>query len=305
MLKQVEQGSIGVRLDVFVQEMGDITRSAAQRLIESGNVAVNDKVKKANYRLSLGDDVAIYMPEPISLEIMPENIPLDVVYEDAELVVVNKPKGMVVHPAAGHAQGTLVNALMFHCGDSLSGINGVMRPGIVHRIDKDTSGLLVVAKTDVAHTCLAAQFADHSITREYAAIVHGRPNPANGTVDAPLARHRLDRKKMAIDPAGRHAVTHYQTLEELGIYTLISARLETGRTHQIRVHMAHIGNPVLADPVYCRSKPGTVPKVGGRSPIGQLLHARKLGFVHPSGEYMEFEADPPECFAGILQKLRG
>jgi len=287
----------GKRLDVYVQEAAQVTRSAAARLIESGHVTVKGKAAKANLRLKEDDVVDVNIPAPIALEILPQNIPLDIVFEDADLIVLNKPKGMVVHPAPGHTEGTLVNALMSHCGDSLSGINGVARPGIVHRIDKDTSGLLVVAKTDAAHLSLAAQFAAHTISREYTAIVHGRPNPAHGTINAPLARHKTNRKKMAIDPNGRHAITHYETMEHLGIYTLIKARLETGRTHQIRAHMAHIGNPLLADPTYSKS-------ATAHGLTGQALHARLLGFAHPNGTYMEFAAEPPNCFKKTLEKIR-
>jgi len=297
MIKKVEALQVGKRLDVFVQESLGMTRNAAQRAIANGDVNVFGKLAKANFRLSLGDEVALILPEPAVLEIIPQNIPLEIVYEDTDLAVVSKQKGLVVHPAPGHYEGTLVNALMFHLGSSLSGINGVMRPGIVHRIDKDTSGLLVVAKNDNAHNVLTAQFANHSITREYIAIVHGRPKPAHATIDAPLARHKTERKRMAIDPNGKKAITHYKTLEELGTFSLISATLETGRTHQIRIHMAHKGHPVLADPVYSKSK-----QTHGLA--GQALHAQKLGFVHPNGSYIEFEAKPPECFARALAKLR-
>jgi len=287
---------VNERLDVYVQKQVQISRNNAQKLIENGGVLVNNKSQKSNYRLRDEDIVVINLPQPAPLEILPQNIPLDIVYEDAHIIVVNKPKGMVVHPAAGHFEGTLVNALMYHAKDSLSGINGVLRPGIVHRIDKDTSGLLVVAKNDTAHNALAEQFAAHSISREYVAIVHGRVKEG-GTVDVPIARHKTDRKRMAPDPSGRRAITHYEIIEVLGNYTLVKCRLETGRTHQIRVHMAYVNHPVLGDEVYCRAK-----QTFGAE--GQALHARLLGFEHPNGQHMEFAAEPPEYFERILQKLR-
>ncbi|MCL2574824.1 MAG: RluA family pseudouridine synthase [Defluviitaleaceae bacterium] len=294
--KTAENGDIGARLDVFVQNMGDITRNNAQKLIDGGDVLVNNKTQKSNYRLRHGDLIELHITPPIALEILPQNIPLDIIHEDDDLIVINKPKGMVVHPAAGHYQGTLVNAVMHHCGGSLSGINGVLRPGIVHRIDKDTSGLLVVAKNDRAHNMLAEQFANHSINRKYVAIVHNRIGQ-DGTVNLALARHKVDRKKMAIDPNGKRAVTHYYVLENIGKFTLIKCRLETGRTHQIRVHMAHINHPILGDVVYGKSKQN----FGAE---GQALHARLLGFVHPNGEYMEFCVQPPLYFEGLVAKLR-
>ncbi|MDR2167961.1 MAG: RluA family pseudouridine synthase [Clostridiales bacterium] len=297
MLRVVESGDVGARLDIFAAEFGGLTRNAVNKLIAAENVTVNGAKTKAGYRLRLGDKVHLRGPSVVALEIAPQALPLDIIYEDSELIVVNKPKGMVVHPAPGHAEGTLVNALLFHCGDSLSGINGVLRPGIVHRIDKDTSGLLVAAKTDRAHNALAKQFAERAILREYIAIVHGRPNPPDGTINAPLARHKINRKKMAVDPAGRAAITHYQTLESFGNFTLIQARLETGRTHQIRAHMAHIGHPVMADPVYSRAKQNF-------GLDGQALHAQTLGFTHTNGEKMRFEADPPPCFQKALNKIR-
>jgi len=289
--------SSGSRLDVYVQQQaGVVSRNNAQKLIEAGNVTVNGKTQKTNYRLRDGDKVEIDIPEPKNLEILPQDIPLEIVYEDSDVIVINKPKGMVVHPAAGHYEKTLVNALMHHAKDSLSGINGVMRPGIVHRIDKDTSGLLVVAKNDNSHNALAEQFASHSIKREYIAIVHGRVKQ-NGTIDIPIARHKNDRKKMAPDKNGRRAVTHYEIIESMGNFTLIKCRLETGRTHQIRVHMAYINHPVLGDAVYCNSR-----QFFGLG--GQALHARMLGFIHPNGEYMEFVTDLPQYFDEALTKLR-
>ncbi|MCL2235524.1 MAG: RluA family pseudouridine synthase [Defluviitaleaceae bacterium] len=296
MFKIVDSSHVGARLDVYAQNLSGLTRNAAQKLIEAGGVLVNGKASKANYRLREGDALEINLPEVAPLDYAPENIPLDIIYEDADLIVINKPKGMVVHPAAGHSSGTLVNALLFHCGDSLSGINGIARPGIVHRIDKDTSGLLVAAKNDNAHQSFATQFADHTITREYMALVHGRVK-ANGTVDAPIARHKINRKKMAIDPAGRRAVTHYTVVDYIQNFTQITARLETGRTHQIRVHMASINHPVVGDVVYSNAK-----QTFGLE--GQALHARLLGFTHPTtGNQMEFEAPTPDYFEKTLIKL--
>ena len=294
-----EEADAGSRLDAFLAEnLEGKTRSAVQKLIAQGRVAVNGRPEGKNYKLRPGDAVAPQIPEPEPLEVLPQDIPLDIVYEDADLLVVNKPKGMVVHPAPGNPDGTLVNALLYHCGESLSGINGVIRPGIVHRIDKDTSGLLMVAKNDRAHQSLAAQIAAHSFTRVYSAVVYGNLKTDEGTVSAPIARHPNDRKKMAVVPGGREAVTHYRVLERLPGFTLAECRLETGRTHQIRVHMAHIGHPVAGDPVY-----------GPRQCIaalhGQCLHARKLGFVHPAtGEYMEFDSGLPPYFTDFLEKLR-
>lgn len=297
MQKKIDENDVGTRLDVYLQGITGLTRSSAQKALENGHALLNGKAAKANYRLRVNDVVEYTAPEAEILDIVAEDIKLDILFEDDDVIVVNKPKGMVVHPAPGHTTGTLVNALMFHCGKSLSGINGIMRPGIVHRIDKDTSGLLVVAKSDRAHTALSEQFANHTVKRQYTAIVHGRPNPANGTIDAALARNKKDRKKMAIDPNGKKAITHYETVETLGMYTLITARLETGRTHQIRLHMAYNGNPVLADPVYSRSKQTF--KLDG-----QALHAQTIGFEHVNGERMEFEAKPPGCFLRALEELR-
>ncbi len=290
-----EQG--GTRLDVFVAEHGEITRSAAQGWIEKGAVTVNGAVPAKNYRLRTDDRVCADIPEPVAYDVKPQDIPLDIVYEDADLLVVNKPKGMVVHPAAGNWDGTLVNALLAHCGDSLSGINGVLRPGIVHRIDKDTSGLLMVAKNDFAHQGLAAQIQDHSFLREYEAVVVGHLKEMTGTVNAPIDRNPTDRKKMAIVAGGRPAVTHYRVLQEYRGYSHLRLRLETGRTHQIRVHMASLGHPVAGDTVY-----------GGRHQPsllhGQCLHAKTLGFVHPrSGEYLEFSGDLPVEFQTFLKQL--
>lgn len=290
----------GTRLDRYLSdEREDMSRSYIQQLIDAGNVSVNGKKVKASYKLRDNDRVELLIPEPEPVEILPENIPLDIVYDDDDIIIINKPQGMVVHPAAGHLSGTLVNALMYHFGDSLSGINGVMRPGIVHRIDMNTSGLLVICKNDNAHKKLSEQFSVHSITREYTAIVYNHFSEPSGTVDAPLARSKTDRKKISIDPDGRRAITHYSVVEPLlKDFTLIKARLETGRTHQIRVHMASIRHPLLGDDVYG-------PKKCPYNLKGQMLHAGKLGFIHPStGEYVEFNSELPEYFTKILNVLR-
>lgn len=294
-----ETEDVGKRLDAFLAEnMEGKTRSAIQKLMEQGKVLVNGSLGSKNYKLKAGDAVQVEVPEPEPLELMPQNIPLDIVYEDDSLLVVNKPKGMVVHPAPGNPDGTLVNALLYHCGDSLSGINGVIRPGIVHRIDKDTSGLLMVAKNDQSHQSLAAQIAAHTFTRVYNTVVYGNLKTDSGTISAPIARHPNDRKKMAVVPGGREAVTHYKVLERFPGFTLVECKLETGRTHQIRVHMAHIGHPVAGDPVYGPKKCITQLQ-------GQCLHARILGFVHPvTGEYMEFDSGRPPYFEEFLEKLR-
>jgi 23S rRNA pseudouridine1911/1915/1917 synthase len=294
----IEQADVGKRLDVFLNdEIEDSSRSALQKLIEKGCITVNDKAVNKNYKLREGDAVAVDMPEPENLSIEAEDIPLDILYEDSDLLVINKPQGMVVHPAPGHYSGTLVNALMYHCGDELSGINGVMRPGIVHRIDKDTSGILVVAKSDRAHRGLTAQLSEHSMKRLYNAIVYNSFNEDEGTVDKPIGRSQNDRKKMAIRPDGRNAVTHYRVLKRLGKFNLMEFRLETGRTHQIRVHMASIAHPLLGDEVYG-------PKKSPFNLKGQVLHARVLGFVHPvTNEYMEFESPLPEYFENLIKIL--
>lgn len=290
----------GMRVDKYLAcYLPDLSRSHIQKLIRNDLVIVNQKPVKANYRLSLYDQIEIMIPEPEEPEILPENIPLEILYEDADIIIVNKPKQMVVHPALGHASGTLVNALMYHCGAELSGINGVMRPGIVHRIDMDTTGSLLVCKNDMAHQKLAAQLKEHSITRIYEAIVHGNIKESEGTIDAPIGRHPTDRKKMSIHAKqGRRAVTHYQILERFGEFTYIRCQLETGRTHQIRVHMASIGHPLLGDRVYGPSK---CPFEGLE---GQTLHAKTLGIIHPrTGEYLEVQAPLPEYFVYLLQKL--
>jgi len=287
----------GVRLDSWLSAQMSISRSNAAHLISDGLVLCNSKPAKASLRLAQGDEISVIVPAAAPVEIAPENIPLDVVYEDTHVILVNKPKGMVVHPAAGHSGGTLVNALLFHCAGSLSGINGQLRPGIVHRIDKDTSGLLICAKNDAAHNHLAAQFAEHTVTREYRAIVCGGGLQDNGTIDTPIARHPIERKKMTAHPKGRRAVTHYSTLSRHGQYSHISAHLETGRTHQIRVHMSFIQRPVLGDEVYGNKK----------HPFethGQVLHAYTLGFIHPATERrMEYSADVPDCFQKALARL--
>ena len=287
------------RLDVFLAEKTEITRSYAATLIEEKCVLVNGKKSAKNTKLKNGDIVDITIPDPQEYTAMPENIPLDIVYEDDDLLVVNKPKDMVVHPAAGNYSGTLVNAVLYHCGDSLSGINGVVRPGILHRIDKNTSGLLLVAKNDNAHNFLAEQIKEHSLTREYEAVVYGNLKNDSGTVDAPIARHPVKRKQMAIVAGGKNAVTHYTVLERFGEFTHVKLRLETGRTHQIRVHMASLGHPVAGDDVYGPKK--VITKLGG-----QCLHARKIGFIHPkSQEYMEFTSELPEYFTKFLTECKG
>ena len=289
----------GVRLDKFLSttDIG-LSRSMAVTLIESENVTVNGKQSNKKQKLNAGDSVCVLVPDPVPYEAKAEEIPLDIVYEDDDLLVVNKPKGMVVHPAAGNYDGTLVNALLWHCGDSLSGINGVLRPGIVHRIDKDTSGLLIVAKNDISHQKLAEQIKAHSFTREYEAVVYGSLKDDRGVVDAPIGRHPIDRKKMCVTQKNsKNAVTHYEVISRFKGYTHIKCILETGRTHQIRVHMAYIGHPVSGDPVYGVKNE----KV---SFSGQCLHARKIGFIHPkTNEYMEFSSDLPPYFKEFIKKL--
>lgn len=291
---------VGVRIDKCLSELlSDYSRAYIQKLLDDGNITVGKRSVKSNYKLKSGDEIEITIPEPEELEILPENIPLDIVYEDNDILIVNKPKGMVVHPAPGHSSGTLVNAIMYHCKDSLSTINGVLRPGIVHRIDMDTTGLLVVCKNDVAHRVMSDKFKIHDITRVYTAICYNHFADMEGTVDKPIARHKVDRKKMSIDPSGRRAVTHYKVIEELSNnFSLIECRLETGRTHQIRVHMASINHPLLGDEVYG-------PKNKPFKTEGQVLHAGVLGFEHPiTGEYMEYKAQLPEYFGKILDRLK-
>lgn len=287
--------SAGERLDVFCAGAGDMTRSAAQRMIAEESILLNDCPAKANQRLKAGDQVTVLLYPAAEVDLRPENIPLDIVYQDEHIAVIDKPKGMVVHPAPGNPGGTLVNALMYHLKD-LSGIGGELRPGIVHRIDKLTSGLIVVAKNDMAHTSLAAQLKEHSACRTYIAIVDGNIKEDSGTVDAPIGRHPVDRKRMAVVQDGRNAVTHWRVLERYGAYTLIEARLETGRTHQIRVHMAYIKHPVSGDTVYGTSKP----RLGLD---GQALHAARLELTHPAtGERVTFAAKVPDYFTAALKK---
>lgn len=295
----VGESSEGVRLDKYIAENGDgITRSSAARLIENGAVTVDGTAVSKNYRCRPDDNITVDVPDAVPIEARAQNIPIDVVYEDGDLLVVNKPKGMVVHPAAGNYEGTLVNALLYHCGSSLSGINGVIRPGIVHRIDKDTSGLLIVAKNDTAHISLAEQIKEHSFHRAYQAVAYGCIKEDGGTVDKPIGRNPKDRKQMAVTyKNSKNAVTHYTVLERLSGFTHIRCELETGRTHQIRVHMAYIGHPLAGDAVYG-------PKKVIASLNGQCLHAGELGFVHPrTGQYMEFTAPLPEYFTDFLDKL--
>ncbi|WP_394527328.1 RluA family pseudouridine synthase [Lacrimispora sp. JR3] len=290
----------GIRIDRYLSEKcRDISRSYLQKLLKEESVLVNQKSVKSNYKVSSGDQIELSVPEAIEPEIVAEEMDLDIIYEDKDIILINKPKGMVVHPAAGHYSGTLVNGLMAHCRDDLSGINGVMRPGIVHRIDMDTTGVLIVCKNDMAHNSIAKQLKEHSITRKYYAIVHGNLKEEEGTINAPIGRHPVDRKKMSVNEKnGRDAVTHYRVLERFHQFTFVECQLETGRTHQIRVHMASIGHPLLGDSVYGPTK----------SPFrlrGQTLHAGVLGIIHPrSGKYMEFTAPLPEYFEDLLRKLR-
>lgn len=290
----------GERIDKCISNyLESLSRSYIQKIIKDGKAYVNDAVVKANYKVKVDDKVQFEIPDCEEPDIPPQDIPLDILYEDKDILIVNKPKDMVVHPAAGHYEGTLVNAIMFHCKDELSGINGVLRPGIVHRIDKDTTGSIIICKNDEAHRKIAQQLKEHSITRKYRAIVYGRIMEEEGTVNAPIGRHPTDRKKMAINEKnGKPAVTHYKVLERFDKYTYIECQLETGRTHQIRVHMTSIGHPLLGDEVY-----GNV-----KCPFkleGQTLHAMTIGFIHPTtGEYVEYEAPLPEYFEHLLQILR-
>ncbi len=289
----------GIRLDAFVSSVCDISRSLAADIIDQGLVKVNGKVAKKSAKLTAGSSVEVQMPDLAEPEAIPQDIPLDIVYEDDDLLVVNKPKGMVVHPAPGNPDGTLVNALLFHCKGSLSGINGVLRPGIVHRIDKDTSGLLIVAKNDKAHNALAEQIKEHSFTREYRAVVYGNVKDDTGTVNAPIGRDPKNRQRMAVVYVNsKPAITHYEVLKRFEGFTFMKFRLETGRTHQIRVHMASIGHPLAGDPVYGPKKVIT-------ELCGQCLHAGLIGFVHPTtGEYMEFSSEIPQYFTSYLAKLK-
>lgn len=296
-LTPIYEEDLDKRLDVFMAERGNITRSASQKLLKDGMVTVNGVVANKNYKIKNNDLVEFDLPDTVECENAPQDIALDIVYEDEYLLVVNKPKGMVVHPAPGNPDNTLVNALLYHCGDSLSGINGVIRPGIVHRIDKDTSGLLVVAKNDVAHVSLAEQIKSHTFDRFYEAVCCGRFREKKGTIDAPIGRHPKDRKKMAIVSNGRNAVTHYEVISEYNGFSHVKFRLETGRTHQIRVHASSKGHPIAGDTLYgARDKLGLV---------GQCLHAKTISFVHPiTNELMNFDSDLPEYFANTLSKIR-
>lgn len=296
----VASDTASVRIDRYLTEQcPELSRSYIRKLLKEQKVKADHKTVKANYKVQPGQEIVVEIPDAEPLDIQPEDIPLDILYEDPYLLVVNKPKGMVVHPAAGHTGGTLVNAVMAHCGENLSGINGVLRPGIVHRIDKDTTGALLVCKTDEVHRSLAEQLKEHSIKRRYRAIVRGNLKEDTGTIEGPIGRHPTDRKKMAINyKNGKDAVTHYKVLERFGQYTYVECRLETGRTHQIRVHMSSIGHPLLGDTVYGSGKDSFHLE-------GQTLHAMILGFIHPvTGEYMEFSAPLPEYFLKLLEKLR-
>lgn len=296
---QVTSEQDGERLDKLLSIIyPDFSRSFFQKLIKENSIKVNEKIQKANYKVQTDDVISVLIPDAIETSIEPEDIPLDILYEDNDVLVVNKPKGMVVHPSAGHYSGTLVNAIMYHCKDSLSGINGEIRPGIVHRIDMDTTGSLIVCKNDESHVAIAEQIKEHSCNRIYVGIVCGNVKEDEGTIDAPIGRHPVDRKKMAINEKnGKPAVTHYKVLKRFGKYTYMQFKLETGRTHQIRVHMASIGHPLLGDELYSKNCPF-------KNLQGQTLHARTIGFIHPrTREYMEFSAPLPKYFDDLLQKL--
>lgn len=293
----VTKENVGTRLDKFLAlVLQDVSRSNIQNIIDEGKVLVNNKEKKSNYKLKEKDFVLVSIPEPKELNVEPENIPIEIMYEDSDIIVVNKPHGMVVHPAPGVYNGTLVNALLYHC-DDLSGINGILRPGIVHRIDKDTSGILVVAKNDYSHNKLAEQLKEHSMKREYYAVVEGVLKQDEGTINEPLGRHPVERIKIAVIKDGREAITHYKVIERYKNNTLVKCILETGRTHQIRVHMSHIGHPLAGDPVYGFKKQRF-------NLQGQLLHAKILGFIHPSkNTYMQFESELPDYYVNVLNIL--
>ncbi|APM38584.1 RluA family pseudouridine synthase [Clostridium kluyveri] len=287
-----------LRLDLFIcKHIQDKSRSYIQNLIEDNLVEVNHRMKKSNYKTKMGDNIKVSLPDAVELNIKGEDIELDILYEDSDVIVVNKPQGMIVHPASGVYTGTLVNALLNHCREDLSGINGIARPGIVHRIDKDTSGILVIAKNDISHNKLSEQLKDHSMTREYIALVEGIIKEEKGSLDKPIGRHKKDKIKMAVVEGGKRAVTHYEVIKRFKEYTLVKCILETGRTHQIRVHMCYLGHPVVGDPVYGYKKQKFNLK-------GQLLHAQKLGFIHPStGTYMEFQVEVPGYFKRIIDIL--
>ena len=295
----VEEDEEGDRLDVYLaDQFVDMSRSYIQKIIKDKKVTVNGKIERAKYLVKEEDKIVIEIPKPKVLEVVPQDIPIEIVYEDDDIIIVNKPQGMVVHPAPGNYEGTLVNAILYHCKGNLSSINGVIRPGIVHRIDKDTSGILMIAKNNNAHNCLAEQLKDHSITREYEFICHGVFKEDNVTVDRPIGRNPKDRLKMAIVPNGKRAVTHFEVIERFNGYTHVRARLETGRTHQIRVHAMSINHPLVGDPVYG-------PKNSKIKLNGQALHAKKLGFIHPkTKEYIEFDSELPDYFQKLLEKLR-
>ncbi|MFU2416929.1 RluA family pseudouridine synthase [Peptacetobacter sp. AB800] len=295
----VEEDEEGDRLDIYLaDQFVDMSRSYIQKIIKDKKVTVNGKIEKAKYLVKEEDKIVIEIPKPKVLEVVPQDIPIEIVYEDDDIIIVNKPQGMVVHPAPGNYEGTLVNAILYHCKGNLSSINGVIRPGIVHRIDKDTSGILMIAKNNNAHNCLAEQLKDHSITREYEFICHGVFKEDNVTVDRPIGRNPKDRLKMAIVPNGKRAVTHFEVIERFNGYTHVRARLETGRTHQIRVHAMSINHPLVGDPVYG-------PKNSKIKLNGQALHAKKLGFIHPTTkEYIEFDSELPDYFQKLLEKLR-
>ncbi len=297
----VDKNHESERLDKFLfLELGEISRSYIQKLIETGKITVNGSIANKKYKVICDDVVSVFLPDPESIDILPEKIDLDIVYEDNDLLIVNKPKDMVVHPAVGNYTGTLVNALLYHCKDSLSGINGILRPGIVHRIDKDTSGLLIVAKNDTAHKFLSEQIKNHSFTREYEAVVYGNIKNDTGTIKGNIGRHKTDRKKMAVViGAGKPATTHYEVIERYGNYTHLKLKLETGRTHQIRVHLSHIGHPVVGDEVYANPKNNPFKFLKG-----QCLHARKIGFIHPSTKkYIELTSELPEYFRKVLKSI--
>lgn len=295
----VDETEISTRIDVFLtNKLEKTSRSSVQKYLEEKKVTVNGKFVKSNYKICNLDKIIVKIEDPVQLEVIPEDIKIDIIYEDEQLIVLNKPQDMVVHPAPGHYRGTLVNALLFHCRSNLSGINGVLRPGIVHRIDKDTSGILVVAKTNEAHQSLTSQLQDHSMVRKYYAIVYGNLKEESGTINKSIGRHKIERKKMAVSETNsKNAITHYKVLKKLKGYTFIEATLETGRTHQIRVHMSYIGHPLLGDAVYGKASPKL-------NLIGQVLHAKVLGFVHPTtNEYMEFDSELPKYFLNLLDKL--
>lgn len=295
-----ELQDINSRIDVYLtNELDECSRSFVQKLIQQNKITVNNKFIKSNYTLRLNDIIDVEIPDPKAVQILPENIPLDIIYEDKDIIIINKPQNMVVHPAPGHYTGTLVNSLLYHCKDELSAINGIMRPGIVHRIDKDTSGILVAAKTNTAHQSLALQLKNHSITRKYNAIVYNNLKDDEGIIDLPIGRHPIERKKMAVtNKNSKNAVTHYKVIERFGKYTFVELQLETGRTHQIRVHMSYIGNPLLGDTIYSNRKQAF-------NLNKQALHAKVLGFIHPStGSYIEFETELPNYFKQILIKLK-